>query len=61
MSKRHGKLADAVTGKDMLGKRDALVLPILCNARHAIELVLKYITGQLVEGGMLAHGPSGQP
>jgi hypothetical protein len=50
------ELADAVVQKNMLGKRDTLVLPILYNARHAIELLLKYITNQLVECDALAHG-----
>jgi hypothetical protein len=37
----------------MLAKRDTLVLPILFNARHAIELVLKYVTGQLFDCGVI--------
>lgn len=50
------ELADAVLQKNMLGQRDTLVLPILYNARHAVELLLKFITNQLVECDVLAHG-----
>jgi hypothetical protein len=50
------ELADAVIQKNMLARRDTLVLPILYNARHAIELILKYVTNQLVACGALAHG-----
>lgn len=49
------ELANAVIDKNMLAKRDTLVLPILYNARHAIELVLKYVTGQLFDCGVLAQ------
>jgi hypothetical protein len=34
------ELADAIFEKKMFGKRDTLVLPILYNAPHAIELGL---------------------
>jgi hypothetical protein len=47
------ELANAVIDKNMLAKRDTLVLPILYNARHAIELVLKYVTGQLFDCGAI--------
>lgn len=50
------ELADAVIEKNMLLNRDTLVLPILYNARHAVELLLKFVTNQLVECGVLAHG-----
>ncbi|MHC2754931.1 hypothetical protein ACVIWV_010446 [Bradyrhizobium diazoefficiens] len=50
------ELADAVLQKNMLGKRDTLVLPILYNARHAVELLLKFVMNQLVRCGALAHG-----
>ncbi|MET4322498.1 hypothetical protein [Bradyrhizobium sp. RT5a] len=49
------ELANAVIDKKMLAKRDTLVLPILYNARHAIELVLKYVGGQLFDCGVLAQ------
>jgi hypothetical protein len=47
------ELANAVIDKNMLAKRDTLVLPILFNARHAIELVLKFVTGQLFDCGVI--------
>jgi hypothetical protein len=47
------ELANAIIVKNMLAKRDTLVLPILYNARHAIELVLKYVTGQLFDCGVI--------
>jgi hypothetical protein len=50
------ELAAAVMEKNMLVKRDTLVLPILYNARHAVELLLKFVTNQLVASGVLAHG-----
>lgn len=49
------ELANAVIDKNMLDKRDTLVLPILYNARHAIELVLKYVARQLFDCGVLAQ------
>ncbi|MCK1715031.1 DUF3775 domain-containing protein [Bradyrhizobium sp. 143] len=48
------ELANAVIDKKMLAKRDTLVLPILYNARHAIELVLKFVSGQLFDCGLVA-------
>ena len=54
------ELASAVIEKNMLGKRDTLVLPILYNARHAVELLLKFVSNQLVECGALADGRSRQ-
>lgn len=41
------ELANSVVDKQMFGKRDTLVLPILYNARHAVELVLKFVTVRL--------------
>ncbi|WP_342738613.1 hypothetical protein [Bradyrhizobium sp. B117] len=52
------ELANAIIEKKMLGKRDTLVLPILYNARHAVELILKYVVGQLAAFGAI---PSGHP
>uniref|UniRef100_Q07SV8 HEPN domain-containing protein n=1 Tax=Rhodopseudomonas palustris (strain BisA53) TaxID=316055 RepID=Q07SV8_RHOP5 len=49
------ELANAVIEKNMLAKRDTLVLPILYNARHAIELVLKFVTAQLFDCGIIAE------
>jgi hypothetical protein len=53
------ELAAAVIDKKMFGKRDTLVLPILYNARHAVELVLKFATGRLVEAGLIPR--AGRP
>src|SRR5882757_7713066 len=53
------ELASAVIDKQMLGKRDTLVLPILYNARHAVELVLKFVTDRLVKAGLIQ--PTGKP
>lgn len=50
------ELADAVIEKEMYGKRDTLVLPILYNARHAVELLLKFVANQLAECGAIPHG-----
>ncbi len=43
------ELASVVIDKRMLEKRDTLVLPILYNARHAIELSLKFTINKLYE------------
>jgi len=50
------ELAGAVIEKKMYEKRDTLVLPILYNARHAIELTLKFVTDRLVEAGLIQPG-----
>src|SRR5690242_9521016 len=47
------ELAEAVIEKKMFEKRDTLVLPILYNARHAVELALKFATDRLVQAGLL--------
>lgn len=47
------ELADAIFEKDLHGKRDTLVLPILYNARHALELNLKFATDNLNAAGIL--------
>ena len=41
------ELASAVINKKLYGKRDTLVLPILYNARHALELCLKFSISEL--------------
>lgn len=46
-------LAEAVIEKKLFGARDTLVLPILYNARHAIELVLKFATDRLAGAGVV--------
>mgnify|MGYP001106147082 CR=1 FL=1 len=47
------ELADAIFEKQLVGKRDTLVLPILYNARHAIELALKFATEHLIEASLI--------
>lgn len=49
------ELADAIFEKQMFGKRDTLVLPILYNARHAIELALKFTTEHLTKAAAIKH------
>lgn len=46
-------LADVVVEKELYISRDTLVLPILYNARHAIELSLKYAIKRLYAAGVL--------
>lgn len=50
------QLIDALFEKKLYSKRDTLVLPILYNARHGIELALKMAIGNLVDMDVLAHG-----
>ena len=47
------ELANAVIEKKMYGQRDTLVLPILYNARHAVELVQKFAINRLFAAGLL--------
>lgn len=47
------ELVDAIIEKKLFAKRDMLVLPILYNARHAMELALKFATDRLVECSVL--------
>src|SRR6266536_1077982 len=47
------ELAGAVIDKKLFGKRDTLVLPILYNARHAVELALKFTTDRLAKDGLM--------
>src|ERR1700689_2999735 len=47
------ELVGTVIEKKQFGKRDTVVLPILYNARHAIELVLKFSTSRLETVGLL--------
>lgn len=49
------ELVSAVIDKNQPAKRDTLVLPILYNARHAIELALKFCARRLISAG-LVHG-----
>lgn len=48
------ELASAVIDKNQPEKRDTLAMPILYNARHAVELTLKFVIGRLVGAGVLA-------
>ena len=50
-------LSSAVLEKQLHISRDTLVLPILYNARHAIELTLKYVVAQLGDAGLLQSLP----
>ena len=43
------ELADAIIEKELYGKHDTLVLPILYNARHSVELTLKFSTDRLIQ------------
>ena len=47
------ELSDAIFEKQLFGKRDTLVLPILYNARHAIELALKFTTERLTKASVI--------
>jgi hypothetical protein len=51
------ELVDAIFEKKLYGKRDTLVLPILYNARHAIELALKMAIRELKGMGVLNSAP----
>ena len=47
------ELVDTVIEKKLFAKRDTLVLPILYNARHALELALKFTDDRLTAAGVL--------
>ena len=47
------ELAGGVIDKKMYRSRDTLVLPILYNARHAVEFTLKFATDRLVEAALI--------
>jgi hypothetical protein len=49
------ELAGSVIEKKMYSKRDTLVLPILYNARHAVELVQKFAISRLFAVSVLKH------
>jgi hypothetical protein len=49
------ELASAIIEKRMYAKRDTLVMPILYNARHALELSLKFAINELYEMGVLKN------
>lgn len=48
------ELVTTIIEKKMLDKRDTVVLPILYNARHATELVLKFAISRLAAVGVLS-------
>ncbi|MDF0523272.1 hypothetical protein P0R31_39450 [Bradyrhizobium yuanmingense] len=54
------QLSHIVIDHSLLAKRDTLVLPILYNARHAVELVLKFATSHLERAGVVPR-VSGRP
>lgn len=45
-------LVDTMLEKEMLSSRDTLAMPILFNARHGLELALKYVLRELGALGM---------
>lgn len=47
------ELTSAVLEKRLHGKRDTLALPILYNARHGVELALKFTIGELRRIGVI--------
>ncbi len=48
------ELASAVIDKRQYGKRDTLAMPILYNARHALELSQKFVLDRLCEASVIA-------
>ena len=45
-------LADTLIEQELMGSRDTLAMPILYNARHGLELALKYAASQLARLGL---------
>lgn len=50
------ELATLIIKENRFAQRDTLVMPILYNARHSIELHLKLIIDEFVKAGLLATG-----
>lgn len=48
------ELVGAIFDKNLMSQRDTLVLPILYNARHAVELSLKFTINRLHSAGVIA-------
>lgn len=46
-------IVETLIGDELFGQRDTLVLPILYNARHGVELNLKFATQILVTAGAI--------
>lgn len=49
------ELASAIIDKELMAQRDTLIMPILYNARHAIELILKYVLHRLKSIGIVSQ------
>lgn len=47
------ELTESILQKKLYGQRDTLILPILYNARHGLELSLKFATQKLVAAGII--------
>lgn len=50
-------LAETVIKEGMFGSRDTIVFPILYNARHGIELTLKYLIKRLSDADVIRGAP----
>lgn len=50
------ELTDAILARKLYDKRDTLVLPILYNVRHTVELTLKFVIKMLHGAGALPEG-----
>lgn len=51
-------MTNAVIDGKLMGNRDTLVMPILYNTRHGVELTLKDAVRQLHRMGLLREGPA---
>lgn len=51
-------LATTLLREEMHVNRDTLAMPILYNARHAIELLLKFVVSHLAQAKVLGHAPA---
>lgn len=51
------ELASAVIDKRLIGARDTLIMPILYNTRHALELSLKFVVSRLSAMGVVPLHP----
>ncbi len=48
-------VADALIEGELTDSRDKLVMPILYNVRHGLELALKFVIGTLARAGIIAE------
>ena len=46
-------IADALIDGELTGSRDTLIMPILYNVRHGLELSLKFVIGTLARAGII--------